>query len=84
MNVVYEHNETVFRNYQGVTLTEQECHDHLKGAVKDNLVDREQREELLNSLRTLKSDTGFDADHLMADIQAWENEEVSCPKIGLH
>jgi hypothetical protein len=77
MNVVYEHNETVFRNYQGVTLTEQECHDHLKGAVKDNLVDREQREELLNSLRTLKSDTGFDADHLMADIQAWENEEVN-------
>ena len=78
MNVVYEHNETVLRNYQGVTLNKQECHDHLKGAVKDNLVDREQREELLDSLETLKSDTGFDAnDQLLADIQAWENEEVN-------
>ena len=78
MNVVYEHNETVLRNYQGVTFNEQECHDHLKGAVKGNLVDREQREELLDSLKNLKSDTGFDAnDQLLADIQAWENEEVN-------
>lgn len=78
MNVVYEHNETVFRNYQGVTLNEQECHDHLKGAVKDNLVDRQQREELLDSLKTLTLDTGFDAnDQLLADIQALEDEEVN-------
>jgi len=78
MNVIYEHNETVFRNYQGVTLNEQECHDHLKGAVKDNLVDRQQREELLDSLMTLKLDTGFDAnDQLLADIQALEDKEVN-------
>jgi len=78
MNVVYEHNETALRNYQGATLDEKECHDHLKGAVKDNLVDREHREELLDSLKTLKSDTGFDTnDQLLADIRALENEEVN-------
>lgn len=77
MNVVYEYSETALRNYQGATLDEKECHDHLKGAVKDNLLDREQRDELLDTLNTLKSDTGFDAEHLMADIQAWENEEVN-------
>lgn len=77
MNVAYEYNETLLRNYQGATLDEQECYDHLKGAVKDNLIDREQRNELLDSLKTLKTDTGFEATHLLADIQTWENEEVN-------
>lgn len=78
MKTVYEHNETASRNYQGATLDEKECRDHLKGSVKDNLVDREQREELLDTLKTLKSDTGFDTDdQLLADIQALENEEVN-------
>ncbi len=78
MNVVYEHRETASRNYQGVIFDEQECHDHLKKAVKDNLVDREQREELLDSLTTLKLDTGFDTnDQLLADIQALEDKNVN-------
>lgn len=78
MNVVYEHIEASSRNYQGVALDEPKCRDHLKGAVKDNLIDREQRDELLDTLKTLKSDTGFDTnDQLLADIQALENAEVS-------
>ncbi len=78
MNVVYEHIETATRNYHGVTLDELECRDHLKGDVKDNLVDEEQRNELLVSLTTLKSDTGFDTnDQLLADIQALEDDEVN-------
>ncbi|MEX2564754.1 MAG: hypothetical protein WD431_02280 [Cyclobacteriaceae bacterium] len=76
MNVVYEHIDTAMRHYQGITVNEPECTEHLKGAVKDNLVDREQRNELLDSLKTLKTDTGFDNnDQLLADIQAWENKE---------
>lgn len=78
MKTAYEHVETASRNYQGVALDEAECLEHLKGAVKDNLVDREQQEELLNSLRTLKSDTGFETnDQLLADIQALESKEVN-------
>ncbi|MEQ8554575.1 MAG: hypothetical protein RIC06_15120 [Cyclobacteriaceae bacterium] len=78
MHVVYEHKETASRNYQGVILEEPECRDNIKGAVKDNLTDREQRNELLDSLKTLKSDTGFETnDQLLADIQALENEEVN-------
>lgn len=76
MRIIYEHNETALRNYQGVTLDENECHDHLKGTVKDNLIDREQRADLLDTLYSLRTDTGFDADHLLVDIQAFENEEV--------
>jgi urease gamma subunit len=73
MNIVFQHLETTTRNYQGITLDDPECMAHLKGAVKDNLVDREQRNELLDSLNTLKSDTGFDTnDQLLADIQALE------------
>lgn len=78
MRIIYEHNESASRNYHGVTLDENECHDHLKGAVKDNLIDREQRDNLLDSLRTLQADTGFETnDQLLADIQALEDEEVS-------
>lgn len=78
MNVVYEHNETVFRDYQGVSLDQQECRDHLTGEVKDNLIDREQRVDLLDSLRTLQADTGFDMNNqLLADIKALEEDEVN-------
>jgi len=41
MKIAYQFNESGSRFYQGVTLDENECHDHLKGAVKDNLIDRE-------------------------------------------
>jgi hypothetical protein len=78
MNVVYEHIESATRHYQGIIVDEPECTEHLKGAVKDNLIDREQRNELLDSLQTLSADTGFDSnEQLLADIQALENDKVN-------
>lgn len=78
MRTEYQYIDTINRHYQGILSDEQECHCYLKGPVKDNLIDREQRDELLTSLKTLKSDTGFDInDQLLADIQALENNEVN-------
>jgi len=61
LKIDYQHNETATRNYQGITLDEPECLYHLKGSVKDNLIDREQRNELLDSLQTLSADKGLTA-----------------------
>ncbi|MCX2681889.1 hypothetical protein OOZ15_18195 [Galbibacter sp. EGI 63066] len=78
MKTAYHYKDTIDRNYQGIVCDEQEYLDQLKGPVKDNLIDREQRDELLDSLKTLKSDTGFGTnDQLLADIQALENNEVN-------
>jgi len=78
LRTVYQYIDTINRHYKGFLSDEQECHCYLKGPVKDNLIDREQREELLDSLKTLKSDTGFDTnDQLLADIQALEDEKVN-------
>lgn len=78
MKTVYQYIDTINRDYQGFLSDEQEYHCYLKGLVKDNLIDREQRDVLLDSLKTLKSDTGFDTNHqLLADIQALENEDVN-------
>lgn len=77
MNIVYEHNETVKRGFQGISLEEEECTDHLKGEVKDNLLDREEWQESLDRLKALRDETGFSAsDELLADIQELENKEV--------
>ncbi len=43
MNSIYQHIETVKRNYQGIGFDEHECRGHLQGYVKDNLVDRGKR-----------------------------------------
>lgn len=78
MKIVYQHIETASLNYRGVALEEPECRNHLKGAVKDNLLDREQQDDLLDSLNSLQNDTGFNAnEQLLADIQALENGEVN-------
>lgn len=76
MRVEYQHNESNCRNYQGIGLDEQECRSHLEGAVKDNLLDREERDDILEQLRSLKSETGFAGNGLIADIQVLENENV--------
>lgn len=76
MNVVYEHKETARRSYQGIALDKHECYGHLKGLVKDNLLDREEWQDSLTRLRALRDETGFIAsDELLADIQALENRE---------
>lgn len=78
MRTEYDHFENVKRNYHGIALDEEECKAHLCGAVKDNLQDQEEMQHMLDQLRSLQNETGFDAsDELMADIQALGNNEVS-------
>ncbi len=77
MRIDYHHNESTFRGYQGICLDEQECRIHLQGRVKGNLLDREERVDYLERLRTLRDETGFEASEgLLADIQALENDNV--------
>jgi hypothetical protein len=77
MNVVYKNTDTANRGYEGITLDKPECSAQLKGLVKDNLLDHEERMDSLARLRALRDETGFVAsDELLADIQALENLEV--------
>lgn len=77
MRTQYQHNETLKRSYHGVVLDEQECYNHLTGAVKGNLLDREEWQDSLTRLRALMEETGFVAsEELLADIQALENQEI--------
>jgi hypothetical protein len=76
MNVLYEHIESVKRNYQGVGFDEQECRENLQGGVKDNLLDREERNDMLEQLRVLNNETGFSSERLLADIQALQDESI--------
>lgn len=77
MRIDYHHNESTFRGYQGISLDEQDCHVHLQGLVKDNLLDREERVVYLERLRTLRDETGFEASEgLLADIQALEKDNL--------
>lgn len=77
MEVIYSHQETARRNYQGVSLDDGECRAHLIGGVKDNLLDREEWQDSLNRLKALRDETGFIASNeLLADIQALESAEI--------
>lgn len=77
MRIEYQHSESNKRGYQGISFDEQECHGHLHGWVKDNLLDREERDDTLERLKALRDETGFEvSDRLLADIQAFENENV--------
>ncbi|MGN6268185.1 MAG: hypothetical protein ACTHM5_21085 [Ginsengibacter sp.] len=74
---LYENIETDTRSYQGIQIDEHECRTHLQGAVKDNLLDRDERQNVLDTLRALQQETGFNAnEELIADIQALENEQL--------
>ncbi len=77
MRIDYQHNESNRRGYQGISLDEQECREHLHGLVKDNLLDREERDDTLVRIRALRDETGFEiSDGLLADIQALEGESI--------
>lgn len=77
MNILYGYTYNDYRSYQGITVDEQQCRAHLQGAVKDNLLDREERQNTLDTLRALQEETGFNAtQELIADIQALENEQL--------
>lgn len=76
MRVDYQHNESDCRGYQGIVLDTEECRAHLQGPVKDNLLDREEQDDMLQRLRTLRDETGFASEGLLADIQALEDANV--------
>ena len=77
MDVLYQNIESAKRNFQGIGLGEIECRGHLQGSVRDNLLDREERDDTLERLMALKADTGFSmSEGLMADIKALEDENI--------
>lgn len=77
MNVVYQHIDTAYRGYNGVLFEETETNVLLSGKVKDVLVDRPQRQEMLSILQTLQQDTGFQQSQtLLQDIQALQDESM--------
>lgn len=77
MNVVYQHTDSAFRGYDGVSFDESENGALLSGKVKDVLVDRPQRRDMLSILQTLQQDTGFQQSQtLLQDIQALQDESV--------
>lgn len=77
MKFEYQHFDTPARNYQGLSFDESECRMHLRGPVKDNLLDSEERQDYLAILKTLSTDTGFEAnEQLLADIQVLEEDNV--------
>jgi len=78
MNIEYQNIETNHRGYVGISVSEDECITHLQGAVKDNLVDREEREDILDKLRALQKETGFNAsEQLLIDIQSLEDDSIN-------
>lgn len=77
MKIDYYHSESKCRGYNGISVDIEECRGHLQSSVKNNLVDREEKDDTLERLRALKEETGFDAnDGLLADIQALEQESL--------
>ena len=77
MRVEFQHNETNKRGYQGIVFDIEECREHLQNPVKDNLLDREERDDTLDRLRALREETGFEvSEGLLADIQALEEENI--------
>lgn len=77
MTEEYSQIDSPNRNYRGISVNDEECRSHLKGPVKNNLIDREELADSLNRLRTLRDDTGFAANEgLLADIQNLESQEV--------
>lgn len=77
MNIEYQHQESSTRGYLGISFEEEVCKEYLTGPVKDNLIDREERDSFLGSLRTLEADTGFSpSNELIEDIQALEDEDA--------
>lgn len=78
MNIEYQNRETQNRGYEGISVTETECREHFQELVKDNLIDREEREDTLEKLRALRTETGFNAsEQLLIDIQSLEDETVN-------
>lgn len=78
MKIEYEHIESSKRYYQGVSVEEPECRDHLQGGVMNNLLDIEELQISIDSLKALRDETGFNAnEELLLNIQALEEDEIN-------
>jgi hypothetical protein len=77
MENCYENNETALRGYLGLSLTLDECRSMLQHYAKNKLTDKPELDKLLNQLRGLESETGFNlSKELLIDIQRLSDEEV--------
>lgn len=78
MKCEYQYSESTTRGYKGITFDENKSQMLLQSEVKNNLIDKPQRDELISILERLKQDTGFEkSETLLADIQALQNETVN-------
>ena len=59
MNIEFQNIESPFRCHIGLSAELEECRLHLTSGVKDNLLDSEEWQSTLESLRTLRDETGF-------------------------
>lgn len=77
MNVVYQHIDSAFRGFDGISFDETKTRALLSDKVKGVLLDNSQRQEMLSMLQTLQQDTGFQqSPTLLQDIQALHDENV--------
>lgn len=69
--------ENNLRGYQGILIDETQAKCLFVDNVKNKLLDKTQRDDLINYLQTLQKDTGFQSSEtLLCDIQALQNPEV--------
>lgn len=77
MNCTYQNTESNIRGYDGIVFEENETNTLLQNNVRNRLIDRPQRDEMLNILQSLEQDTGFArSESLLEDIQALSNQDV--------
>ncbi len=78
MRMEYQYNDGNLRGYVGLSVNEGECREHFQGRVKDILIDREERENMINDLKSLIEESGFNTNsQLLVDIQYLQSEKVS-------
>lgn len=77
--VIYQHNGTSFLSYEGIQVDASEGEETLATAVRENLVDLEEKQLFQGDLEELKGaieQTGFNApEELLIDLQALNNPE---------
>ncbi len=77
--VIYQHNETSFLGYEGIQVDASEGEETLATAVRENLVDLEEKQRFQGDLEEVKGaieQTGFNApEELLIDLQALNNPE---------
>ena len=77
--LIYQHNETSYRGFEGIQVDVDEGEEILATAVSENLIDLEEKQRFHGDLEELKGSieqTGFSApEELLIDIQALNNPE---------